>query len=744
MVAGEGKILTDFLARGGEQPGSVFHDMLEVLPVAVYTTDAEGRLTYFNRAAEKLSGRRPVLGTDQWCVTWKIFLPDGTPLPHDQCPMAIALKGRDVPIGIECIAERPDGTRFWFTPYPAVLRDAEGQITGGINLLVDITERKTAELEAAEHFRAIVETTPECVKLVTADGILRFMNSPGLAMVGASSADDVTGHSIYDLIAAEHRDRFREFNGRICRGEKGTLEFDIVGLRGVRRHMETHAAPLRYFDGTTVQLGITRDITERKQAERAAVLLSAIVDSSDDAIVSKDLNGIITSWNQSAERLFGFTAAEAVGQPVTILIPFERLDEEPKILDRLRRGERVDHFETVRRRKDGELLDISLTISPVRNAQGVIVGASKIARDISERKRAEAALLASEARFRQLADAMPQIVWTARPDGHVDYFNERWYQFTGFEQGNLEDTGWESILHPDDVQCCHDTWYAAIESGKPYEIEHRFWDRMEHRWRWFMDRAAPVRDANGDIVRWYGSCTDIDHLKNIENDLRRANDDLEQFAYSASHDLQEPLRSVKIYSELLTQTYGDRLDAEGLGFLTYLRSGATRMDTLVRDLLSYTQVTKFEKPVQPSDANEALGIVLANLAGTISETGARVTADQLPSLRVHSAHLQQLFQNLIGNAMKYRRPECPPVVHITAKHRHGYWEFAVSDNGIGIAPAYKEKIFGLFKRLHNSDEYSGTGIGLAICQRIVERYHGRIWVESELGQGSTFRFSLSE
>jgi PAS domain S-box-containing protein len=357
--------------------------------------------------------------------------------------------------------------------------------------------------------------------------------------------------------------------------------------------------PLRYFDGTTVQLAITRDITERKHAERAAVLLSAIVDSSDDAIVSKDLNGIIASWNQSAERLFGFTAFEAVGQPVTILIPFDRLDEEPKILARLRRGERVDHFETVRRRKDGELLDISLTISPVRNAQGVIIGASKIARDISDRKRTEAALLASETRFRQLADAMPQIVWTARPDGHVDHFNERWYQFTGFEHDHLESTGWESILHPDDVQCCHDTWYAAIESGKAYKIEHRFWDRKDHRWRWFMDRAVPVRAVNGDIVRWFGSCIDIDYLKKIEHDLRRANDDLEQFAFSASHDLQEPLRGVKIYSELLTQTYGDRLDAQGIEFLTYLRSRATRMETLVRDLVSYTQVAKSEKPVEP-------------------------------------------------------------------------------------------------------------------------------------------------
>ena len=262
----DAKALTDLAAVSGEKADGVFREMVEALPVAIYTTDAEGRLTYFNAAAVKLSGRVPELGTDQWCVTWKIFLPDGTPLPHDQCPMAIALKGGEVPTGIECIAERPDGTRFWFTPCPAVLRDAEGRIIGGINLLMDITDRKNAEIEAHEQFRAIVETTPECVKIVAPDGTLLFMNSPGLAMVGAPSAEAVTGKNVYDLIAPEDRDRFREFNERICQGEKGSLEFDIVGLQGTRRHMETHAAPLRHVDGTIVHLAITHDITERKQA----------------------------------------------------------------------------------------------------------------------------------------------------------------------------------------------------------------------------------------------------------------------------------------------------------------------------------------------------------------------------------------------------------------------------------------------------------------------------------------------
>ena len=741
MIAGGAKALTDFVANG--DPASIaFREMLDSIPVAIYTTDAQGRLTYFNPAAVTLSGRVPELGRDLWSITWKMFLPDGTPLPPDQGPMAIALQGGQMPSGVECIAERPDGSRFWFTPYPAVLRDAAGTIIGGVNLLMDITDRKKAELQSNEQFRAIVETTPECVKMVAADGTLLHMNSAGLAMIGATSASAVVGTSVYGLVVPEDRERFREFNERICSGERGSLEFDILGLHGERCHMETHAAPFRHVDGTTVQLATTRNITERNRAERAVFLLGAIVSSSDDAIISKDLNGIITSWNNGAERLFGYTADEAVGKPVTILIPAERLQEEPHILGRLQRGERVDHFETIRKRKDGTLLDISLTISPVKDQHGRIIGASKIARDITESNRVRAELLASEARFRQLADAMPQIVWTARPDGYLDYYNERWYDFSGSSRDAYGDMSWEPILHPDDIQHARETWQESVQSGKLFQAELRFWDRQEKRWRWFIGRALPARDAAGNIVKWFGSSTDIDDQKRVEDDLRRANQDLEQFAFSASHDLQEPLRSVNIYSELLATTCQNTLDGQALEFLGYVRAGATRMQMLVRDLLAYTQLTKFDSPVEPADVQQALEITLTGLAGVIAETGARVTADPLPSVPVHSTHLQLLFQNLIGNAIKYRSPNRPPAVHVTAQQRNGHWLFAVSDNGIGIKAEYQERIFGLFKRLHTNEEYSGTGIGLAICQRIVDRYHGRIWVESEPGRGSTFHFTL--
>ena len=283
-----------------------------------------------------------------------------------------------------------DGRTIWMTNSVSVIRDIHGRPECLIALCEDITSRKDTEaaLRAAEEdFRAIVDTTPECVKVVADDGTLLQMNPADLEMVEADSPEDAIGKSVYDLIAPEFRNAFRVFNERICRGQAGLLAFDMTGLRGCRRHMETSAKPLRWSDGKTVQLAISHDVTERAGREKAALLLSAIVDSSDAAIISKDLNGIITSWNKSAERLFGYTAAEAIGHSIAdLLIPADRQEEEPKILERLRRGERVDHFETLRRRKDGRILDISLTISPVKDANGRIIGASKIARDITDHK----------------------------------------------------------------------------------------------------------------------------------------------------------------------------------------------------------------------------------------------------------------------------------------------------------------------------------------------------------------------
>ena len=266
-----GAAFGDAIERAGVRPFRLgraqMEDVIRALPAAIYTTDAAGRITFYNEAAAELWGCHPELGKSEFCGSWKLYWPDGRPMPHGQCPMAIALKERREIRGMEAVAERPDGSFVHFVPYPTPLYDASGTLIGAVNMLIDISDRKRADM----------------------------------------------------------------------------------------------------------------------QAQR----LAAIVESSDDAIVSKDLNGIIISWNHGAERLFGYTAEEVIGKPITMLIPPDRMNEEPEIIGRVRRGERVDHYDTVRRRKDGSLIDISLTVSPLKDADGRIVGASKIARDITERKRAQ-------------------------------------------------------------------------------------------------------------------------------------------------------------------------------------------------------------------------------------------------------------------------------------------------------------------------------------------------------------------
>jgi PAS domain S-box-containing protein len=365
------------------------------------------------------------------------------------------------------------------------------------------------------------------------------------------------------------------------------------------------------------------------------------------------------------------------------------------------------------------------------------------------REREEALHDAQEAqeRFRFMAESMPQKIFTATPAGDVDYFNRQWMEFTGLSFEQIKHWGWTQFVHPNDVDANVRTWRHSIATGEPFHFQHRF-RRADGVYRWHLSRAQAMRDDHGNISMWIGSNTDIHEQKEKEENLRRANEDLQQFAYSASHDLQEPIRNVVVYSEVVARRYHNLLDADGQQFLGFLTEGGRRLATLISDLLAYTRAGVAENTTAEVDASTVLRHTLSNLAEAIRESGATVTSDPLPAVHMAEAHLQQVFQNLISNALKYRN-ESAPRIHISAAMVPGTapeseWCFSVEDNGIGIDAQYKEKIFGVFKRLHRDQKYAGTGIGLAICQRVVGGYGGRIWVESEPGQGSTFFFTVPQ
>ncbi len=363
---------------------------------------------------------------------------------------------------------------------------------------------------------------------------------------------------------------------------------------------------------------------------------------------------------------------------------------------------------------------------------------ANLTKALSDREEALRDAEKARERFRFMAESMPQKIFTALPDGQTDYLNRQWMEFTGLPFEQLPN--WGQFIHPDDLDENVRAWRHSLDTGEPFHFQHRF-RRADGVYRWHLSRALAMRNEEGQIVLWIGSCTDIHEQKEKEHELRQANDDLQQFAYSASHDLQEPIRNVAIYSEIIAKRYHDSLDADGLQFLGFLTEGGRRLATLISDLLAYTRAGVIEGDVTIIDSSAILKNTLASLAEAIREAGAAITYDELPPVYMGPTHLQQVFQNLISNALKYRN-ENPPRIHISSASVAGAWQFSVQDNGIGIDPQYKEVIFGVFKRLHRDQKYSGTGIGLAICQRVLASYGGRIWVHSAPGKGSTFYFTV--
>ncbi|HYO84031.1 MAG TPA: GAF domain-containing protein, partial [Bryobacteraceae bacterium] len=543
-----------------------------------------------------------------------------------------------------------------------------------------------------------------------------------------------------------------------------------------------------------------------------------------------------------------------------------------------------------------------------------------------ERTRVTRSLRESEEQFRTLANTIPNLAWMAEPDGHIDWYNGRWYEYTGRTAEEMTGWGWQSVHDPAVLPEVVERWSASLAEGTSFEMVFPL-KGADGKFRPFLTRVEPVKDAQGRIAKWFGTNPDIssqqearqtaellnrvgpllaaelnthslaqkvtdiatqltgaqfgalfhsvldehgesytlytlsgvpreefskfpmprntkvfaptfmgegvlrsdditadprygqnppyhgmpeghlpvrsylalpvmsrsgevlgglffghaqpgqfteqheqiaagiaaqsaialdnarlftesqkaqDALSRSNTELRRANQDLEQFAFSASHDLQEPLRMVSLYCQMLQRRYADRLDQQAHDSLGYAVQGAKRMEMLIRDLLAYTQVvTVTTEAVAPTASSDALQRAQENLQGVIDEAGAVVESDTLPVLLVKDVHLLQLFQNIIGNSLKYRSDE-PPVIRVSAAGlEQGMWTLCVRDNGIGIDPQYAGQIFGIFKRLHNNTKYPGTGIGLAICQKIVERYGGRIWVQSEgPSRGSAFYFSL--
>jgi len=496
---------------------------------------------------------------------------------------------------------------------------------------------------------------------------------------------------------------------------------------------------------------VSRDLGESSESEAK---YRGLLEAAPDAMVVVDQGGAIVLLNLQAEKQFGYHRDELVGKQVTTIIPegfAERL-----IADGTRTAAEAlaqqigTGIELIARRKDGSEFPIELMLSPLQNTEGILVTAA--IRDISVRRAAEIHLAQMEGRYRGLLEAAPDAMVVVNPSGEIVLLNVQAERQFGYRRDELLGQlvrsiipeGFAERLIADALRSTEDALAQHIGTG--IELVGRRKDGSEFPIELML---SPLESEGGILVTT--AIRDITMRKNAEAhliekmaELYRSNEELGQFAYVASHDLQEPLRMVASYTQLLSRRYKGKLDGDADEFIAFAVDGANRMQHLIQDLLMYSRVGTTGRTLVDSSSEGALEQALQNLRGAIADSGALVTHDPLPKVMADETQLVQLFQNLVGNAIKYQNSSVPQV-HVSALRSPGKkWLFSVKDNGLGIDEQYFERIFGMFQRLHKREQFAGTGIGLAICKKIVERHGGNISVESKLGQGSTFHFELHE
>jgi PAS domain S-box-containing protein len=813
-----------------------------------------------------------------------------------------------------------NGRSQWLMARGQPMRDGTGQPIRFAGIVLDITERKQAEQalrEAQERMAGIIASAMDSIITVDDQHRILLFNAAAERTFRCPAADAL-GQPLERFIPqrfhAAHAAHIRKFGEtgitNRAMGELGALW--ALRANGDEFQIEASISQVDTAGGKMFTV-ILRDVTDRKKAEEARELLAAVVESSDDAIIGKTLDGTITSWNSGAQKVFGYSAAEAVGQSMRMLLPPDRVPEESDILARLRRGETVDHFETVRIRKDGKRIDISATISPIKDKSGAVVGVSKIARDISARKLAEEALRESQERFQAMANGIPQLAWMAEADGHIFWYNQRWYEYTGTTFEKMEGWGWQSVHDPGLLPNVLERWKGAIVAGKPFEMEFPL-RGADGRFRMFLTRVMPVTDSEGRVLRWFGTNTDISERKEVEErlaaqaeelsrqavevsrsrqaleaqsrmlnlvlesmgegliaadreghfliwnesakkllgrgptdlapqhwadhygtylldgitlspvdrlplvralngeslqtelmirhpereegvfleftgrpmhdaqgnlcggvvafrdiserkaaerkiqqfnqelearviertaQLEEANQELEAFTYSVSHDLRAPLRHISGFSKLLAEEFGSALPPEGQHQLQRIQDGTRRMGQLVDDLLNLGRVGRQELHLQVTGLNSLVEEVISDLKPDYEGRELEWKIAALPFVECDPGLLKNVFQNLLSNAVKYTRPRQQAVIEIGQTLENGVPVVFIRDNGVGFSMKYAHKLFGVFQRLHRVEDFEGTGVGLATTQRIIHKHGGRIWAEADLDKGATFYFTLA-
>jgi PAS domain S-box-containing protein len=725
----------------------------EVQDYAIFMLDPQGIVVSWNAGAERIKGYRgeQIIGHNFSCFFPKEDIKRGR--PEEVLRMATA-SGRHEYEGMRV---REDGSRFLASIVVVAMRDPAGNLRGFSEISRDLSERK----ESGEKYRGLLEAAPDAMVVVNQSGEIVLLNVQTEKQFGYHR-DELVGQQVKNIIPEGFAERLIADGTRSAAAALAQQIGTGIELTGRRKDgsnfpIEIMLSPLDSAEGILVTAAI-RDISVRKSAEKHLAQMEGryrgLLEAAPDAMVVVNQGGEIILLNLQAEKQFGYHRDELVGQKVKNIIPegfAERL-----IADSLRSTEDAlaqqigTGIELTGRRKNGSNFPIEIMLSPLESAEGILVTAA--IRDISIRKNAESHLAQMEGRYRGLLEAAPDAMVVVNQGGGIVLLNvqaEKQFgyhrdELVGQQVKNIIPEGFAERLIADGTRTAAEALAQQIGTG--IELTGRRKDGSNFPIEIML---SPLESAEGILVT--AAIRDIsvrksseEHLVKTVGELKRSNDELQQFAYVASHDLQEPLRMVASYTQLLAQRYKGRLDSDADEFIAYAVDGSTRMQGLIQDLLAYSRAGSNGKALREISSESALEEALASLRATIEESGAVVTHDSLPAITTDGTQLAQVFQNLVGNAIKYHGAQVPQVHISAAKNAGNEWIFSVRDNGLGIDPQYFDRIFVLFQRLHGPTEFKGTGIGLAICKKMLEGLGGRIWVESQPEKGSTFYFALPE
>ncbi len=733
---------------------------------AIISKNLEGIIISWNRAAERIFG---------YTAQEAIGRPITILIPPDrleEVPRLLARIRRGERIEhFETIRRRKDGQHIDVSLTVSPVKNARGKVIGASKIARDITEQKRAIerwRRSEERFRISLSSIGDAVMATDTRGHVTFMNSVAEKLTGWTLAEAKglpleTPFSISNELSSQTMESpvaqlLRE--GTVV----GLANHTILTARdGTRVPIDDSAAPIR--DGAGELIGgvlVFRDITEQRKSDLNTSRLAAIIDSSDDAIIGKNLSGIILSWNKGAQRIFGYSATEMVGQSILRLIPPDRKNEEQQILERLLRGERVDHFETVRVAKDGRQIQVSVTISPVRNSHGEIVGASKIVRDVSDRTLAEQ----TRSRLAAIVESSDDAIISKSLDGIIQSWNkgaERMFGYTAVEVLGKPIT----LIIPPQRHSEEVDILARLRQGDRIEHYETIRVRKDGREVQISLTVSPIKDSAGRIIAVSKIVRDVTERKAVERSLREARErlqqqtqeleqrvqertanlqeivaELEAFSYSVSHDLRAPLRAMQQFSRILLDEYADRLDDQGKRFLERIVAAGNRMDVLIRDVLSYSKVLRAPLQFERIDLERLVNETVADFQALQPPQAEIKVEGPLHEVCGNVAFVTQCVSNLLTNAVKFVPPARKPRVRVWTELRDKRVRLCIEDNGIGIAPEHHTRIFGMFERLHAAKDYEGTGIGLAIVRKAVERMHGSVGLESAPGKGTTFWVEL--